>query len=87
MRNVILIIIFLIFTFFVNVVFFYVSSDYRNFLQNFKNERIITELENNKTEVVDDVFIEENDDFTIVTPNDKNDEIFTENKNDIVEVK
>ena len=39
MRNAILFIIFLIFSFLINVVFYYISEDYRNFLKDFKNDK------------------------------------------------
>jgi len=43
MRNTILFIIFLIFSFLINVVFYYISSDYRYFLKNLKNNELTIE--------------------------------------------
>jgi hypothetical protein len=86
MRNVILTIVFLIFTFFINVIFFYASSDYRDFLQNFKNEKILV-LKNDEKEIINDDFIEKDENLTIITPSNKNEEVFVQNENDIVEVK
>ncbi|MDR2411763.1 MAG: hypothetical protein LBD88_04275 [Candidatus Peribacteria bacterium] len=89
MRNVILVIILLIFTFFVNVIFFYISSDYRNLLQNFKKEKILTEIDTKDDEikVANDIFAEEDENLTIITPSVENEEVFTQNKNDIIEIK
>ncbi|NVP17636.1 hypothetical protein HUU51_02860 [Candidatus Gracilibacteria bacterium] len=45
MRNAILFIIFLIFSFFINVVFYYISDDYRLFLKNIKNDSNISKID------------------------------------------
>ena len=92
MRNVIIFIIFLIFSFLINVVFYYVSSEYRNFLSNIKAEKILTmeETKNNEDnsssgELTD--IDENNDDLTIVKPNNKNDELFNESQGNKIEIK
>lgn len=92
MRNVILFIIFLIFTFFINVVFFYVSEDYRNFLQNIKTEKIIinssdTEKKHEQENILDEEIYENDEDLTIIKPNDKNEEIFDVSDDKKVEIK
>jgi hypothetical protein len=91
MRNVIWFIVFLIFTFFVNVVFFYVSEDYRNFLKWFKSEEIVKEVWEEKPIQVqrdDDILeIVKEDDLTTIAPNNKNEEIFTQKEDNKVEVK
>lgn len=43
MRNTILFIIFLIFSFLINVIFYYISADYRFFLKNLKNNELTIE--------------------------------------------
>lgn len=45
MRNAILFIIFLIFSFFINVIFYYISDDYRLFLKNIKNDSNISKID------------------------------------------
>jgi flagellar basal body-associated protein FliL len=52
MRNVILIVILLIFTFSINVIFFYVSSNYRDLLSSFKTEKQLNIKNNDKIESV-----------------------------------
>ncbi|MDF1682975.1 MAG: hypothetical protein P1U46_04675 [Patescibacteria group bacterium] len=75
MRNIILFMIFLIISFFVNVLFYYVSEDYRFFLKNIKtDEKIVT---NSDYEITDDLEnIEENNfnqnDNIISLENEKN---------------
>jgi hypothetical protein len=88
MRNAILIITFLILAFFVNVIFFYASSDYRNFLQDFKRDKIATtsEVKDLETEIADNISIED-ENLTTIAPNSKNEEIFIQNENEIIEVK
>ncbi|MDR0771524.1 MAG: hypothetical protein LBF15_00115, partial [Candidatus Peribacteria bacterium] len=92
MRNVIWFIIFLIFAFFINVIFFYISADYREFLQSFKEDKVITDdkprIDDN---IENDFTIEEKvdteEDLAIVAPSNKNEEIFEKNDNNKVEIK
>ncbi|MDD3794242.1 MAG: hypothetical protein PHI37_05485 [Candidatus Gracilibacteria bacterium] len=85
MRNAILFIIFLIFSFFINVVFYYISDDYRLFLKNIKNDSNISKIDDSflpiKSQEIEKIDIIDND-IEIVKPSDENDVIFnnTDNK-------
>lgn len=57
MRNTILFLIFLILSFSINIIFYYVSEDYRNFLKNLKNEKNIVSLDSN-INISDDFIID-----------------------------
>ena len=59
MRNTILFIIFLIFSFLINVIFYYISADYRFFLKNLKKNELTIEEQSD--------FL--NDDFSYNTKN------------------
>lgn len=82
MRNAILFIIFLIFSFFINVVFYYISDDYRQFLKEIKtdssisniDDSLISSSENNVPIKSNDFNID--DSFEIVKPSNENDVIF-----------
>lgn len=85
MRNVILLIIFLIFTFFINVVFFYVSSDYRDFLLSLR-AGIIKENDTETGSIINSgETLDEN--LTTITPSNKNEEIFSQSDDKKVEMK
>lgn len=88
MRNIIWFIIFLIFTFFINVIFFYVSDDYRDFLKWFKKtEKIEESLEEQNTNIENYNILDEEDDLATIAPNNKNEEIFVQNEDNKVEIK
>jgi methionine salvage enolase-phosphatase E1 len=92
MRNVILVLIFLIFTFSINVAFYYVSPNYREFLRKHFNEsETVIELENAKNEDIKNLEdkIEEkiDEDLSIIKPSEKNDEIFKNGNDNKVEIK
>lgn len=71
MRNTILFIIFLILSFVINIIFYYVSDDYRLFLKNLKNE-------DNLSEEIDlsNVSDENDKSLEIIKSSDKNENIF-----------
>lgn len=79
MRNLIIFIIFLIFSFFINVVFYYVSPDYRDLLKNIKKENVI-KMESNLNDKDEKKFnsrsLEWDKDIWIVKDSDKNSDIF-----------
>ena len=84
MRNTILFIIFLIITFVINIIFYFVSSDYRYFLKDLKNWNNSTQEiieEDNTTDLESDNSIE------VIKTSDKNEEVFDDNKEKIVELK
>jgi hypothetical protein len=94
MRNAILFIIFLIFSFFINVVFYYISDDYRLFLKNIKNDSDISKIENsslslnNENNEKKDINIELlDDDIEFIKPNNENDIIFNKSDNNKVQIK
>lgn len=87
MRNAILFIIFLIFSFLINVIFYYISDDYRYFLKNIKSDNsILTEIDNSfyksnssekdnqSIEVTDDFLLDNN--IEIVETNKENENVF-----------
>jgi len=87
MRNAILFIIFLIFSFFINVVFYYISDDYRQFLKEIKTDSSISNIDNslispskNNTPIKSNDFNNQDsnidDSFEIVKPSNENDVIF-----------
>lgn len=89
MRNTILFIIFLIFSFLINVIFYYVSDDYRDFLKNLKNDELIIK---EKPSFINDDFskkeekkIDEN--IEIIKPNNENSIIFNKLDDNKVEIK
>ena len=94
MRNTILFIIFLIFTFLINVIFYYVSDDYRVFLKNLKNDEVVV-IEN--PPFVNDDFPslsetkkEEpklDEDIEIVKPDNENNIIFNKLDDNKVQIK
>jgi len=92
MRNAILFIIFLIFSFFINVVFYYISDDYRQFLKNVKSDSNISVDDSflylNKENLIkesSDFLYEE--DYGIVKPSIENDIIFSKTDNSKTQVK
>jgi len=89
MRNTILFIIFLIFSFLINVIFYYLSDDYRVFLKKLKNEEIIIEEKpsfiNNDFTKKDETNIDEN--IEIVKPDNENNIIFNKLDDNKVEIK
>lgn len=95
MRNTILFIIFLIFSFIINICFYYLSDDYRNFLKNIKNDKYSSLDLNNSfidtinKEISSDEFTDNqiNDDFEIVKKNNENNAIFNKLENNKVEIK
>jgi hypothetical protein len=73
MRNTILFIIFLIFSFIINIVFYYISDDYRLFLKELKtDDNLLEKVESNSTKID---YIEDNT-LEIVKSSDKNEKIF-----------
>lgn len=89
MRNTILFIIFLIFSFLINVIFYYVSDDYRVFLKNLKNEEVIIE---EKPSFINDDFSKEeetklDENIEIVKPDNENNIIFNKLDDNKVEIK
>lgn len=95
MRNTILFIIFLIFSFIINICFYYLSDDYRNFLKNIKNDKYSSLdlnnsfIDNINKEISSDEFTDNqiNDDFEIVKKNNENNAIFNKLENNKVEIK
>lgn len=85
MKNSILFVVFLILTFILNIWFYYISSDYRDFLKSIKNEEEViekNEQESNTWKIIDP-------EITQVEVNNKDNEIFkdkinVELKNEIV---
>lgn len=88
MRNVILIVILLIFTFSINVIFFYVSSNYRDLLSSFKTEKQLNIKNNDKIESVTNSGESVTEwQLAIVAPSNKNEEIFSQNNDKKIEIK
>ena len=89
MRNTILFIIFLIFSFLINVIFYYISADYRFFLKNLKKNELTIEEQSN---FLNDDFsyntkkVDENEDDKITDENEKSeiDDIKLEDNIEIV---
>lgn len=78
MRNLIIFVVFLIISFFINVVFYYVSPEYKDFIKNFKEEKIL-KTENEDIEEKTDpwtVLVEEDESMWLVKNDNKNNEIF-----------
>jgi hypothetical protein len=78
MRNTILFLIFLILSFSINIVFYYVSEDYRDFLKNLKNDNTVVNIDSNSLI---------NDDFLINLGNSNISEIKSKEDNEIIEEK
>jgi len=78
MRNTILFLIFLILSFSINIVFYYVSEDYRDFLKNLKNDNNIVNIDSNSLI---------NDDFLINLGNSNISEIIPKEDNELIEEK
>lgn len=95
MRNTILFIIFLIFSFIINICFYYLSEDYRNFLKNIKNDKYSSLdlnnsfIDNINNETSSDEFADNkiNDNFEIVKKNEENNIIFNKLENNKVKIK
>lgn len=89
MRNTILFIIFLIFSFLINVVFYFVSDDYRVFLKKIKNKEVIVEEKpsfiNDDFSQKEEINIDEN--IEIVKPDNENNIIFNKLDDNKVEIK
>ena len=85
MRNAILFIIFLIFSFFINVVFYYTSYDYRLFLKEIKDRYDTHKIEEN--DILDDNHLVENNYIGLIKPNNQNQDIFNKIENNKVEIK
>ncbi|MDD3145640.1 MAG: hypothetical protein PHV23_06070 [Candidatus Gracilibacteria bacterium] len=89
MRNTILFIIFLIFSFLINVIFYFVSDDYRVFLKNLKNEEVVIE---EKPSFINDDFSKKeetnlDENIEIVKPDNENNIIFNKLDDNKVEIK
>lgn len=87
MRSLIMLILFLVLTFSLNVMFYYVSEDYRVFLQEIKIEKIPQNkqiIEENK-DINEEKLLEEN--TSIIETTNKNDEIFEKNEDNKIEIK
>jgi hypothetical protein len=78
MRNTILFLIFLILSFSINIVFYYVSEDYRDFLKNLKNDNTVVNIDSNSLI---------NDDFLINLGNSNISEIKPKEDNELIEEK
>lgn len=78
MRNLIIFIVFLIISFFINVVFYYVSPEYKDFIKNFKEEKILKSENEDIEEKTDPwtVLVEEDESMWLVKNDNKNNEIF-----------
>jgi len=91
MRNAILFIIFLIFSFFINVIFYYISDDYRLFLKNIKNDSNISKLEdsflssNIEKNTTNIELLDEK--IEVIKSNNQNDIIFNKADNNKVQIK
>jgi hypothetical protein len=80
MRRIIIFIIFLIAIFIVNLIFYFLSSDYRFFLKKIKNPDEIVYLEDKVyDDNLDDIILE---DAEIINTDKSNEQIFELKKND-----
>lgn len=83
MRNAILFIVFLIFSFIINIIFYYVSDDYRLFLKNLKNEDNVSEQ----------ILLNVNDNFSsdktleVIKKSNENEKIFVETWEENIEIR
>ena len=75
MRNAILFIVFLILTFIINIIFYYISDDYRFFLKNLKNEDNVSEDVNLTSTQIN---YSEDNSLEIIKSSDKNEIIFND---------
>ncbi len=95
MRNTILFIIFLIFSFIINICFYYLSDDYRDFLKKIKSEKYSSlELTDSFIgSINNDNFSNKstdnsiNDNVEIVKKNNENNIIFNKSENNKIEIK
>lgn len=85
MRNTILFIIFLIIIFVINILFYFISDDYRYFLKDLKNKNNISEV----VEVKNDkpLNLETDDTIEVVKVSDQNEEVFVDSSEKVVELK
>ena len=82
MRKIIVFIIFLIIIFIVNIIFYFLSEDYRIFLKNIKNKDNTVNLNLEEKSFNDTLQDEPKVDFKKVVINNKNDDIFSSKWND-----